>query len=158
MADQSRVLLFLVISVIALWGIVISLAAVHIVEFLKKRVRIKAVVLDSQGRVRDEYELGKQREMLIGKSTPANLVNIDFSDSAYAGSIEEEHASLVRYKTYWYVCAKAKNGMVGLRQKGGDTVYKLQRNIPYRIQCGDTIYISYEKIIIRNGLVKKMHA
>ena len=158
MADQGRVILFLVISVIALWGIVISLAAVHIVEFLKKRVRIKAVVLDSQGRVRDEYELGKQREMLIGKSTPANLVNIDFSDSSYAGSIEEEHASLIRCGTYWYVCAKAENGMVGLRQKGGDTVYKLQRNIPYRIQCGDTIYISYEKIIIRNGLVKKMHA
>ena len=149
MADQSRVILFLVISVIALWGIVICLVAVHIVGFLKKRVRIKALVLDGQGGVRDEYELGKQKELLIGKSTPANLVNIDFSDSAYAGSIEEEHASLVRYGTYWYVCAKADNGMVGLRQKGGDTVYKLRRNIPYRIQCGDIIYISYEKIIIQ---------
>ena len=149
MADQSRVVLFLVISVIALWGIVICLVAVHIVGFLKKRVRIKALVLDGQGGVRDEYELGKQKELLIGKSTPANLVNIDFTDSAYAGSIEEEHASLVRYGTYWYVCAKADNGMVGLRQKGGDTVYKLRRNIPYRIQCGDIIYISYEKIIIQ---------
>lgn len=149
MADQSRVILFLVISVIALWGIVICLVAVHIVGFLKKRVRIKALVLDGQGGVRDEYELGKQKELLIGKSTPANLVNIDFTDSAYAGSIEEEHASLVRYGTYWYVCAKADNGMVGLRQKGGDTVYKLRRNIPYRIQYGDIIYISYEKIIIQ---------
>ena len=149
MADQSRVILFLVISVIALWGIVICLVAVHIVGFLKKRVRIKALVLDGQGGVRDEYELGKQKELLIGKSTPANLVNIDFTDSAYAGSIEEEHASLVRYGTYWYVCAKADNGMVGLRQKGEDTVYKLRRNIPYRIQCGDIIYISYEKIIIQ---------
>ena len=149
MADQSRVILFLVISVIALWGIVICLVAVHIVGFLKKRVRIKALVLDGQGGVRDEYELGKQKELLIGKSTPANLVNIDFTDSAYAGSIEEEHASLVRYGTYWYVCAKADNGMVGLRQKGGDTVYKLRRDIPYRIQCGDIIYISYEKIIIQ---------
>ena len=149
MADQSRVILFLVISVIALWGIVICLVAVDIVGFLKKRVRIKALVLDGQGGVRDEYELGKQKELLIGKSTPANLVNIDFTDSAYAGSIEEEHASLVRYGTYWYVCAKADNGMVGLRQKGGDTVYKLRRNIPYRIQCGDIIYISYEKIIIQ---------
>lgn len=149
MADQSRVILFLVISVIALWGIVICLVAVHIVGFLKKRVRIKALVLDGQGGVRDEYELGKQKELLIGKSTPANLVNIDFTDSAYAGSIEEEHASLVRYGTYWYVCANADNGMVGLRQKGGDTVYKLRRNIPYRIQCGDIIYISYEKIIIQ---------
>lgn len=149
MADQSWVIPFLVISVIALWGIVIVLAAVHIVEFRKKRGRIKAVVLDGQGGVRDEYELGKQRELLIGKSTPANLVNIDFSDSAYAGSIQEEHASLIRYGTYWYVCAKAENGMVGLRQSGGETVYKLRRNIPYRIQCGDIIYISYEKIMIQ---------
>ncbi|NBH33647.1 hypothetical protein D3Z58_08790 [Clostridiaceae bacterium] len=149
MADQSRVVLFLVISVIPLWGIVIGLAVVHIVEFLKKRVRIKAVVLDGQGGIRDAYELGKQRELLIGKSTPANLVNIDFTDSAYASSIQEEHASLIRYGSYWYVCAKAENGMVGLRQKGGDTVYKLRRNIPYRIQCGDMIYISYEKIIIQ---------
>ena len=53
MADQSRVVLFLVISVIPLWGIVIGLAVVHIVEFLKKRVRIKAVVLDGQGGIRD---------------------------------------------------------------------------------------------------------
>ena len=97
MADQSRVVLFLVISVISLWGIVIGLAVVHIVEFLKKRVQIKAVVLDGQGGIRDAYELGKQRELLIGKSTPANLVNIDFTDSAYAGSIQEEHASLIRY-------------------------------------------------------------
>ena len=107
MADQSAVIPFLVISVIALWGIVICLAAVHIVEFLKKRVRIKAVVLDGQGGIRDEYELGKQRELLIGKSTPANLVNIDFSDSAYAGSIEEEHASLVRCGTDWYQIGRA---------------------------------------------------
>ncbi len=149
MADQSAVIPFLVISVIALWGIVICLAAVHIVEFLKKRVRIKAVVLDGQGGIRDEYELGKQRELLIGKSTPANLVNIDFSDSVYAGSIQEEHASLIRYGSCWYICAKAENGMVGLRQKGGDTVYKLRRNVPYRIQCGDIIYISYEKIILQ---------
>lgn len=151
MADQSRVLLFLVISVIALWGIVIGLSVIHILEFLKKRVRMKALVLDGQGGIRDEYELGKQKELLIGKSTPANLVNIDFSDSAYAGSIEEEHASLVRCGTDWYLWAKAKNGMVGLRPKGGETVYKLRKNIPYRIQCGDMIYISYEKIIIRNG-------
>ena len=34
MADQSAVIPFLVISVIALWGIVICLAAFHIVDFL----------------------------------------------------------------------------------------------------------------------------
>ncbi len=149
MADQSTVNLFLVVSTIALWGIVIGLAGIHIAEFLKKRSRMKALVLDGQGGVRDEYVLGKQPKLLIGKSTPANLVDIDFSDSAYAGSIEEEHASLIRYGAYWYICAKAENGMVGLRQKGGDTVYKLRRNIPYRIQCGDIVYISYEKIVIQ---------
>jgi len=64
MADQGRVILFLVISVIALWGIVIGLVAVHIANFLKRRERIKALVLDSQGEIRDEYELGKQKELL----------------------------------------------------------------------------------------------
>jgi len=149
MADQSTVNLFLVVSTIALWGIVISLVGIHIAEFLKKRSRMKALVLDGQGGVRDEYVLGKRPKLLIGKSTPANPVDIDFSDSAYAGSIEEEHASLIQYGAYWYICAKAENGMVGLRQKGGDTVYKLRRNIPYRIQCGDIVYISYEKIVIQ---------
>jgi len=158
MADQGAVILFMVVSMIALWVMVAGLTGINIAEYLKKRTRMRAVILDSRGEARDEHELGKQKELLIGKSAPANLVNIDFSDSAYAASIEEDHAALVRNGAYWYVCAKAKNGMVGLRQKGGDTVYKLQRNIPYRIQCGDTIYISYEKIIIRNGLVKKMHA
>ena len=87
MADQNGVILFLVISVIALWGIVMVLAAVYLAAFLKRRGQLKAVVLDGEGEVRDAYELGRQRELLIGKSTPANLVNIDFSDSAYAGSI-----------------------------------------------------------------------
>ncbi|MCI8607151.1 MAG: hypothetical protein HFG72_10150 [Hungatella sp.] len=149
MADQNGVILFLVISVIALWGIVMVLAAVYLAAFLKRRGQLKAVVLDGEGEVRDAYELGRQRELLIGKSTPANLVNIDFSDSAYAGSIEEEQASFTRYGTCWYICAKGAKGMVGLRQKGGETVYKLRRNIPYRIQKGDIVYISYEKIIIR---------
>lgn len=149
MVDQSTVNLFLVVSMIALWGIVIWLAGVHIAEYLKKRVRLKAVVLDGQGEIRNEYVLGKQNELLIGKSTPARMVNIDFSDSAYAGSIEAEQASFIRYGAYWYVCAKAENGMAGLRQKGGDTVYKLKKDIPYQVRCGDIVYISYEKILIQ---------
>ena len=104
MADQNGVILFLVISVIALWGIVMVLAAVYLAAFLKRRGQLKAVVLDGEGEVRDAYELGRQRELLIGKSTPANLVNIDFSDSAYAGSIEEEQAP--RGQRAWWGCGK----------------------------------------------------
>lgn len=148
MVDQSTVNLCLVVSMVALWAVVICLAGVQIAGAVKRRARMKALVMDGLGGVRDEYILGKQNELLIGKSTPANLVNIDFSDSEYAGSIQEEHAALKRYGAYWYVCAIARNGMVGLKQQGGDTVYKLQKGIPYRIHCGDTIYISYEKIMI----------
>ncbi|MCI9584816.1 hypothetical protein [Otoolea muris] len=149
MADQGAVNLFMVVSMIALWVMVAGLTGIHIAEYLKKRTRMRAVILDSRGEARDEHELGKQKELLIGKSAPANLVNIDFSDSAYAASIEEDHAALVRNGAYWYVCARANNGMVGLKQKGGEPVYKLQKGILYRIQRGDTIYISYEKIVIQ---------
>lgn len=149
MADQNAVNLFLVSSTIALWGIVICLTGIHIRAFWKNRTRLKAVVLNDQGRMRDEYFLGKQKEILIGKSTPARMVHIDFSDSAYAGFIQEEHASFLRYGSCWYICAKAEKGMVGLRQSGGEVVYKLRRNIPYRIQSGDIVFISYEKIVIQ---------
>ena len=87
MADQGAVNLFMVVSMIALWVMVAGLTGIHIAEYLKKRTRMRAVILDSRGEARDEHELGKQKELLIGKTAPANLVNIDFSDSAYAASI-----------------------------------------------------------------------
>lgn len=149
MAAQSVLHIFQAVSMIVLWGIVIWLAGIHISEYTKKRIRMKALVLDGQGGIRDEHVLGKQKELLIGKSTPARMVNIDFSDSAYAGSIQGEHASFIRYGSCWYICARTEQGMVGLKQKGDDTVYKLRTNIPYRVQRGDIVYISYEKIVIQ---------
>lgn len=149
MADRSGEIIFLTVSTMALWGIVIWLVCIHIKEYVKRRVRIRALVMDGQGGIRDEYELGRQKEILIGKSVPAGMVHIDFSDSAYAGSIQEEHAAFVRYGSCWYICARAENGMVGLRQRGGDAVYKLRKDVPYRIGRGDTVYISYEKIVMQ---------
>lgn len=149
MKEQSAVILYLVISTTMLWIVVIGLLGIKIWELLRKRVRIKAVVMDGSGNLKEEYELGKQKEILIGKSTPANLVHIDFSDSQYASTIQEEHASFQRWGAFWYVYSKAENGMVGLKQGGSDIVYKLRRNTPYRIHRGDIVFISYEKIVIQ---------
>lgn len=149
MPDQSTVFQYFFISYILLWVIVAALAVMKVRELIKKRRRIRAMVLDDVGEVRDSVELGRQKEILIGKSTPSNLVHIDFSDSMYAGSIEEEHAAFQREGSFWYVRSRASNGMVGLKMKGGDTVYKLRRDVPYRIRCGDMVYISYEKILIQ---------
>lgn len=149
MGDQSRMLTYLLLSNIALWILVMGLLIMKLSEFLKKRAQMKAVVYDNTGNVKAEYVLGKQREILIGKSTPVTMVNIDFSDSEYAKTIEELHASFWRSGTFWYVKSYAGNGMVGLKQKGGNTVYKLRKDIPYRIGIGDIIYISYEKIVIQ---------
>lgn len=139
---------YLIISNALLWALVIGFLVMKIRQLLKRRGRIRAVVLNDSGGVKDEYVLDRQKELLIGKSTPSNMVNIDFSDSRYARSIEEDHACLRRSGAFWYVEARADNGMVGLKQRGKDTVYKLRRDIPYRIGSGDIIYISYEKIVI----------
>lgn len=150
MGDFNTVILYLVISNIVLWIIVLCLAGIKVKELIHNRTQIKARIMDDNGCVKAEYTLGRQTELLIGKSTPANMVHIDFSDSAYSGSIEEDHASFKRYGADWYICSKAGNGMVGLKQKGDDTVYKLRKDIPYRVQCGDVIYISYEKIMLQH--------
>lgn len=149
MGDQNTILLALIISTSALWILVLWMAGLRVREYFGRRRKIRAVVLDDAGEVRQEAVLDRQKELIIGKSTPAGLVHIDFADSKYAPSIEEEHASFFRYQSSWYVRADAKNGMVGLKQKGKETVYKLRRGIPYRIVPGDIVYISYEKIILR---------
>lgn len=138
---------YLLLSNILLWLIVAVLLMIKVYELIKKRTQLKAIVYDSLGRVKEEHCLLKQREILIGKSTAVNMVNIDFSDSEYASSIEEEHASFKRYGAYWYV--ESRGVKTGLKQSGRDTVYKLRKDIPYRIKSGDIIYISYEKIMIQ---------
>lgn len=138
---------YLLLSNILLWLIAAVLLVIKIYGLLKNRTQLKAVVYDGQGRVKEEHPLLKQREILIGKSTAVNMVNIDFSDSEYASSIEEEHASFKRYGACWYV--EARGAKTGLKQSGKDTVYKLRKDIPYRIKSGDIIYISYEKIVIQ---------
>lgn len=149
MPGQSTVIQYIFISYVLLWMIVIALSAMKIRELLKKRAKVRAVVLDEAGEIRDTIELGRQKTILIGKSTPANLVHIDFADSMYAASIEEEHAAFLREGSCWYVLSKAQNGMVGLKPKGDGTVYKLRREVPYQLSCGDIVYISYEKILIQ---------
>lgn len=148
MGEQSTAILYLSISNALLWVIVLSLLGFKIHEIVKKHVRLKARVLDDSGRVREEYDLHNQKELLIGISTPANLVNIDFAGSQYAKTIEEDHAAFCRFGRDWYLFSRAKNGMVGLKRSGDDTVYKLRPDIPYQIRRGDIVFISYEKILI----------
>lgn len=149
MKDQSAVLLFLVISTALLWILVLFLLTIKVREYLNSRTHLKASVMDQSGEWKDAYILSRQKEVQIGKSTPANLVAIDFSDSEYASLIENEHASFQKIGSLWYVMPKAENGMVGLKQKENPIVYKLRRGIPYRINSGDMVYISYEKILIQ---------
>ena len=61
MADQSALGIFLVVSTVALWGIVIWLTCIHISEYIKRRVRIRALVMDDRGGVRDTHELGNRK-------------------------------------------------------------------------------------------------
>lgn len=149
MMEQSSIILYLVLSTTALWLIAAVLLGMRFQEFLKNRVRLKALVLDDSGGIKDEYMLEKQKEILIGKSTPVNLVHIDFTGSRYAETIKEEHACFQRYGKFWYICSKAENGMVGLKQSGDDVVYKLRREVPYQIHHGDIVFISHEKIVIQ---------
>lgn len=151
MRDQNAVVLYPVISTTLLWIAVVFLLFQTIRKFLRNRPQMKALVMDRTGAVRDEYILGNQREILIGKSTPVNLVNIDFSDSEYASTIEEEHACFQKSGALWYVLSNAENGKVGLRQQGDEIVYKLRRGVPYRVNPGDIVYISYEKIILQKN-------
>lgn len=149
MGGQSTVIQYLVISSVFLWIIVLVSAAARIREYMKNRLKLRAVTVDEEGRVKKEYILSGIKELIIGKSTVSSLAHIDLSDSPYSSTIEDSHAILKKQDSYWYLQSEASNGMVGLRRTKNGVVYKLKRGVPYQIGAGDVIYISYEKIYIQ---------
>lgn len=156
MGSQDTIIQYLTVSNIILWIIVMILILLKIRSYIKNRQKIRAVVLDDERRIKKEYILSNRKEMIIGKSTVSCLVHIDFSDSRYSSTIEDRHAVLEKSGSYWYLRSEAVRGMVGLKRQGDGIVYKLKRGVPYQVEIGDVIYISYEKIYLKNGEKEKI--
>ena len=60
----------------------------------------------------------------------------------------EEYAVLNRVEQYWYIESITDARRVGIKRAGEQYVYKLKKNMPYRLQSNDVIHIKKERLLI----------
>jgi len=107
------------------------------------------VLLSPDGEKEKEWHSGSATSFLIGKGTVTSPVDIELGDSQYGELIANEHAVLNFMDGTWYLEDLGSVNGVGLRKKGEEYTLRLKPLTSYKIDEGDTIYISKARILVR---------
>lgn len=109
----------------------------------------KLVLLNESGMEVDEWELGDQISLLIGKSSAEYKADIDLSGTEYESLVNYEHAVLNCVAGIWYVEDIDSVNGVGLKKAHKRVKNRLKQEIPYPLGNGDTIYIANTRILVK---------
>ncbi|MFJ7919493.1 FHA domain-containing protein [Lysinibacillus fusiformis] len=109
----------------------------------------KLVLLNESGIEVDEWELGDQISLLIGKSSAEYKADIDLSGTEYESLVNYEHAVLNCVAGIWYVEDIDSVNGVGLKKAHKRVKNRLKQEIPYPLGNGDTIYIANTRILVK---------
>ncbi|MFE3575378.1 FHA domain-containing protein [Lysinibacillus sp. NPDC059133] len=113
-----------------------------------KKIR-KLVLLNDRGVEIDEWEIGDQTSLLIGKSSADNKADIDLSGTEYESLINYEHAVLNNVSGVWYIEDIDSVNGVGLKKAHKRVKNRIKHENPYPIGNGDTIYIANTRILVK---------
>ncbi len=86
---------------------------------------------------------------LIGRDVRENQVDIDLSQSPYAGMVEIEHATLNFSNGNWYVEDLGSTNGLSLKKAGDGRIYQLSPDIPCRLEQGDCLYVGMNRLLLR---------
>ena len=109
----------------------------------------KLVLLNERGMKVDEWELGDQISLLIGKSTAEHKADIDLCGTEYESLVNYEHAVLNCVAGIWYIEDIDSVNGVGLKKANKRVKNRLKQEIPYPLGNGETIYISNTRILVK---------
>lgn len=106
------------------------------------------VLLNEEDQPLTSWTLYGKTGMVIGRDSGENQVNINLASSAYASTVEIEHAALNYTANCWYVeDLDSKNGVSV--QKEDKRKYKLAPGQPCRLSTGDILYIGLVRLMVR---------
>ena len=105
-------------------------------------------LLSLDGEREQEWYAQGVSSFLIGKGSANRDVDIELGDTHHSEYISSEHAVLNFSLGYWYIEDLDSKHGVGVKKKGAEYAFRLKPSIPYKIEVGDTIYISKVKIIV----------
>ena len=136
-----------VVLVIVLW-LFFELRRPKRNNFITEKIN-SFVLISPDGEKEKEWHSGSAKSFLIGRGTVLNPVDIELGDSQYGELIANEHAVLNFMDHTWYLEDLESLNGVGLRKKGEEYTLRLKPLTSYKIDEGDTIYISKAKIMVR---------
>lgn len=108
----------------------------------------EVVLLNEEDQPLTSWTLYGKTGLAIGRDSGENQVNINLSSSAYASTVEVEHAVLNYAAGCWYIeDLSSKNGVSV--QKKDKRKYKLAPGQPCRLTSGDILYIGLVRLMVR---------
>jgi hypothetical protein len=125
-------------------------ATVYVHKYDNKYEGIKKLILiDEDGVYKKEWNIDGKASLLIGKNTRSNEVDIDLADTEYSYLISKQHATLNFASNNWYLEDIGSSNGVGIKKLSDNIKRKLYKDVPYKLDLGDVIYIANTKLIIK---------
>ncbi len=150
--NQEVLLKFVIGTVMVILAIIygsLKYEAKAITQTMTNKDISKLVLLNASGMEVDEWELGDQISLLIGKSSAEYKADIDLSGTEYESLVNYEHAVLNCVAGIWYVEDIDSVNGVGLKKAHKRVKNRLKQEIPYPLGNGDTIYIANTRILVK---------
>ena len=117
-------------------------------NFISTKNLTEIVLLNEEDQPLTYWTLYGKTGLAIGRDSGENQVNINLSSSAYASTVEVEHAVLNYAAGCWYIeDLSSKNGVSV--QKKDKRKYKLAPGQPCRLASGDILYIGLVRLMVR---------
>ena len=105
-------------------------------------------LLNLDGECEKEWHVLGVTAFLVGKETANREVDMELGDTHHSDYISNEHAVINFSSGCWYIEDLDSKHGVGIRKKGAEYAFRLKSSVPYKVEVGDTIYISKVKILV----------
>ena len=109
----------------------------------------EVVLLNEEDQTLAVWPLYGKVSMAIGRDVGENHVDINLSPSAYASTVDVEHAVLNYTGGSWYVEDLASQNGVSVQSGKDGRKYKLASDQPCKLEAGDIVCIGLARLLIR---------
>lgn len=83
------------------------------------------------------------------KGAAESRIDIDLRDTAFAGSVDREHAVMNYYNDHWYLEDLESSNGVRVQKAGETAKYKISHGTPCQVGKGDIIYLGLTRLKVR---------
>lgn len=113
-----------------------------------RRVISELVLLNEENTVVASWDIYGKVSLVIGRDSRNQSVDINLSNSAYAGMIDNEHAVLNYTGACWYIEDLGSQNGISIQKASDGKKYKITSQ-PCKVELGDVIYIGLTRLQIR---------